>query len=432
MKVLIADDDPAARFALKRLLLRDFMATVSEVENGIDALDALSRERYSFMLLDMQMPLMDGIETLHAIRSNPELVSFPVVVMTIVKNEEQVRQIVRLGISDYLAKPLKLGAVAARLNRLVKSFGALETVPQLPLGSMLDLDEHPPIMIADGDAEFRHFFTNLFTPQFVVASAESGARALKMCLAAPPRALFVGVDLGALGQDILVRKLRTLPQFNRTRIIAVAPSNLLPSIQQSAPYDGGMPRTFVPEVLQQNFDRLVGVRNPLEQLVAIYPALRVNAISATEQVFAMILALEVMLQSAEQPLPEGIEGLRASVGIAVPREALELTVRLTASADAARQLATRLAAGERGRAADGEPSTALGEITTIIAARLHKGFAERGIQATCGAPIAEVVHSVDEVAASDDRIRLTFGAPGCDVGFDIELVAHTTAAAPAS
>lgn len=433
MKVLIADDDPAARFAIKRLLRRDFLATVTEVENGIDALEALSSERYSFMLLDVQMPLMDGIETLQAIRANPELVGFPVVIMTIVKNEKQVRELVRLGISDYFAKPLKLGVVSARLAELAKSIGTQEYAPRLPAESMLSLDGHPPIMLVDGDGEFRQFFANLFSPQFAVTAAKSGAHALKLCLAMPPAAIFIGSDLGALGHELLVRKLRSLPQFNATRIVAVAPSNLLPTVQQAASYDAGMPRTFVPDVLRQNFERVIGIRGPLHQILALYPTLRLNLMSAIEQVFALVLALEVMAQNGDPAATTDEDAVCASVSLGLPRESLELTVRLSAPAAIAAQIASRLAAGDRAGTADEDPMTALGEITSIIAGRLHKGFSERGINATCSAPCSgsQPTHT-DRGDRTDNCIELRFGAPGCDVVFDVTLTGRVWTEPPAA
>ena len=77
MRALIVDDEPTVRLLLGRILRREVDCAVTEATNGIEALDLLSRDHYDFVVIDIMMPIMDGLETLEAIRSTPELRNRP-------------------------------------------------------------------------------------------------------------------------------------------------------------------------------------------------------------------------------------------------------------------------------------------------------------------------------------------------------------------
>src|SRR5919108_3003285 len=106
MKVLVCDDDSATRFVLKRVLLR-FECSVVEAIDGVAALDLLSRTEVAFVVLDIHMPVLSGIEVLQAIRSSPQHAELPVVVISGATDQLTVAELLRLGVSDFLTKPLK-------------------------------------------------------------------------------------------------------------------------------------------------------------------------------------------------------------------------------------------------------------------------------------------------------------------------------------
>ena len=71
MHVLVCDDDNATRFAVKRMLTQHLPCTVSECGDGVQALKLIGRERFAFILLDVEMPAMSGIEVLELLRESP-------------------------------------------------------------------------------------------------------------------------------------------------------------------------------------------------------------------------------------------------------------------------------------------------------------------------------------------------------------------------
>ena len=113
ISILLIDDDPDCR-----LLVRDAITEckvtndIHEVSNGVEALQYLRREgafasapRPGLIYLDIEMPGMNGLETLKAIKSDPKLRDIPVVMMTGVCEESMMQQAALLGTNSYTVKP---------------------------------------------------------------------------------------------------------------------------------------------------------------------------------------------------------------------------------------------------------------------------------------------------------------------------------------
>jgi|SRR5688572_11341572 CheY-like chemotaxis protein len=111
--ILLVDDDPDCR-----LLIRDAIAEckvsndVHEVQTGEEALSFLTRQgkyaaapRPGLVYLDIEMPGIDGLETLKRIRAHPQLHEIPIVMMTGVCDEPQMRKAAEYGANSYTVKP---------------------------------------------------------------------------------------------------------------------------------------------------------------------------------------------------------------------------------------------------------------------------------------------------------------------------------------
>jgi len=80
---------------------------VLEASNGKEALDLIGQHKFDFVLLDVNMPEMNGMETLKAIRSNPDTVKLPVIMCTSVADKGQVMEAIKAGATNYLVKPFQ-------------------------------------------------------------------------------------------------------------------------------------------------------------------------------------------------------------------------------------------------------------------------------------------------------------------------------------
>ena len=119
VNVLIVDDSKTARLMLSRVLSERFGLAITEASNGREALDLLGKGSFEFVMMDVGMPVMNGLETLRAIRSSSTLASLPVLMLTAEKSEDVVREIIQLGISAYLSKPLNRDAIAERVGQFL-------------------------------------------------------------------------------------------------------------------------------------------------------------------------------------------------------------------------------------------------------------------------------------------------------------------------
>ncbi|AZS23021.1 response regulator [Caulobacter sp. FWC26] len=107
LKVLVADDHPANRRIVEIML--DGSAEVISVENGQEAVQVFQRQRPDLVLMDMQMPVMDGLTAIEEIR-RLEIAAgqtrLPIIMLTANAAEEHVRASLRAGADRHLAKPI--------------------------------------------------------------------------------------------------------------------------------------------------------------------------------------------------------------------------------------------------------------------------------------------------------------------------------------
>jgi CheY-like chemotaxis protein len=121
--VLVADDDPGARLLVRRVLRGRFECEVLEAADGSAALEILSSREVDLVMLDLQMPNVGGLDVLRVLRASSHGAELPVIVLTSEKHADVVREVVALGIADYMTKPLNVELVT---HRLVKLFPDLD------------------------------------------------------------------------------------------------------------------------------------------------------------------------------------------------------------------------------------------------------------------------------------------------------------------
>jgi EAL domain-containing protein (putative c-di-GMP-specific phosphodiesterase class I)/DNA-binding NarL/FixJ family response regulator len=121
--VLIADDDPAIRSLLQRVLKREGFETVLAA-NGREAIEQIAQHRIDVLLLDVQMPVLDGIATLREIRGDDRWRTMSIILMTgSVVESVRVRGLEN-GADDFLMKPFALKELAARVRAQMRGRAA--------------------------------------------------------------------------------------------------------------------------------------------------------------------------------------------------------------------------------------------------------------------------------------------------------------------
>jgi len=105
-KILSIDDSKTVRMIIQRAF-RSYDCTICEAANGEEGLAVAAREKPDLIILDITMPVMDGVTMLAALKANPDLKDIPVIMLTAEHGRENVANIVSLGVKDYLVKPFK-------------------------------------------------------------------------------------------------------------------------------------------------------------------------------------------------------------------------------------------------------------------------------------------------------------------------------------
>lgn len=119
-KRILAVDDNSICLATIEQELKDVYEVIP-INSGVRALQYLKREKPDLILLDIQMALKDGIETLKEIREMENCENIPVVMLTSKGDKETILKSSRLGIYDYVLKPFKKQDLRQRIDRVLKN-----------------------------------------------------------------------------------------------------------------------------------------------------------------------------------------------------------------------------------------------------------------------------------------------------------------------
>ncbi|MFH1379406.1 MAG: response regulator [bacterium] len=118
-KILIADDEMDYR-NLIRIALKGSEYEITEAQNGKETLEKIIHIQPDLVLLDINMPHMDGYTTCKKIRANPLFKDLPVIMLTIRKSPPAQTKGLEIGADDYILKPFKQDELQARIKSVLK------------------------------------------------------------------------------------------------------------------------------------------------------------------------------------------------------------------------------------------------------------------------------------------------------------------------
>lgn len=219
-RVLLVEDTPD-NLKLMTYILRAYGHTVTAVGNGEAALAAAGTHRTDLIIMDLQLPGIDGYETLRRLRADPEWPVVPVIAVTAYAMVGNRDQALAAGFDGYLTKPIDptsfVPAIEAHLPDALRGsrtaspktrIGPRHTpvaTPQPPRGRVLAID--------DRRANLTLLRSVLEPRGYVVDCAADPDQALVLAVADHPDAILCDIHLGgAQGQEVL-RQLRAVPEL---------------------------------------------------------------------------------------------------------------------------------------------------------------------------------------------------------------------------
>ena len=119
LKVLTVDDSKTIRMIVKKAF-KGFDCEMFEAENGVEGLAIAAKEKPGLIVLDITMPVMNGIEMLEKIKSEPDLRNIPVIMLTAESGKDNVMHIVKMGVKDYMVKPFKGEELIGRVQKIIQ------------------------------------------------------------------------------------------------------------------------------------------------------------------------------------------------------------------------------------------------------------------------------------------------------------------------
>ena len=153
-RILLVEDNAINQELAVDLLGRAGIV-VSVAGNGQEALDVLARERFDAVLMDCQMPVMDGYTATRALRQRPALQALPVIAMTANAMVGDREAVLVAGMNDHIAKPIVVDEMFATLARWVKPAGSAvaghDDQPKNPLLELKGVDTHCGLANAGGN-----------------------------------------------------------------------------------------------------------------------------------------------------------------------------------------------------------------------------------------------------------------------------------------
>ncbi len=122
IKILIVDDFSTMRRIIKNLLRDLGYNNTYEADDGATALPMLENGDFQFVITDWNMPIMQGIDLLRAIRRNQKLHAMPVLMVTAEAKRDQIIEAAKAGVNGYIVKPFTAATLREKLDKIFERF----------------------------------------------------------------------------------------------------------------------------------------------------------------------------------------------------------------------------------------------------------------------------------------------------------------------
>lgn len=123
IKILVVDDFSTMRRIIKNLLRDLGFNNTAEADDGLTALPMLQSGNFDLLITDWNMPGMQGIDLLKAVRADPKLSTLPVMMVTAEQKKEQIIEAAKSGVNGYIVKPFTAATLKEKLEKIFERMG---------------------------------------------------------------------------------------------------------------------------------------------------------------------------------------------------------------------------------------------------------------------------------------------------------------------
>jgi two-component system chemotaxis response regulator CheY len=118
-RVLVVEDSPAMRQLIRFALTKVKDLEVVEANDGVDGLSKLTGQKFHLLVVDINMPIMDGLKLIDMVRKNIEHKDVPILIITTESAEEDRQRAMSLGVNEYLTKPVQSQQIVDSAKKLL-------------------------------------------------------------------------------------------------------------------------------------------------------------------------------------------------------------------------------------------------------------------------------------------------------------------------
>ena len=124
MKILVVDDFSTMRRIIRNLLRELGFENAEDADDGATALPLLKTGRFDFLITDWNMPIMEGIDLVRAIRADTDLRELPILMVTAEARCEQIVAAAEAGVNGYIVKPFTAQTLEQKIAKIFERLGA--------------------------------------------------------------------------------------------------------------------------------------------------------------------------------------------------------------------------------------------------------------------------------------------------------------------
>lgn len=203
-KILSVDDSKTVRIIIKKAF-KNYDCEILEAANGVEGLALAAKQPPDLILLDVTMPVMDGVEMLTKLKSDPALKPIPVVMLTAEGGKENVLKIAKIGVRDYIVKPFKEDLLVQKVGRIID----LKPISDAPAKAKSIFDPAKILVVEDKPAILAQIQEGLRHTLWEVHGVITTGEAIDRCGAQPVDLILISQSLPDEAAFTLFRILRT-------------------------------------------------------------------------------------------------------------------------------------------------------------------------------------------------------------------------------
>ncbi|MFZ2406911.1 MAG: hybrid sensor histidine kinase/response regulator [Methylobacter sp.] len=217
---LIVDDFDSMRNVMNSLLRSLGYENILTAKDGAEALRILRFQQVSVVLSDWDMPVMDGLALLKAIRADRRLQNLPFLMITDKTDRQRIEDAINNGVSDLLIKPYTSRDLVSRIERVMS--WRPRKISADPESSDRKKAVRPTILVVDDMPDNLFLLSNLFKDEYRVRVADSGEKALLICQSdSPPDLVLLDIMMPGMDGFEVAKRMRNHPGSEHIPVIFV-------------------------------------------------------------------------------------------------------------------------------------------------------------------------------------------------------------------